>query len=97
MVTNHELEHAFKREWEEKVGREPIAYVLIETKANMLREVFKHLLMIPEVLEVHPILGAYDIIAKIKCEEDGEVKVTRNKIRKIKGVTKTETLITTIL
>ena len=56
-------------------------------------EVFNKISQLNEVLEVHPLFGEYDLIAKIEAkdyESIGEIIV--NKIRTIDGITDTKTI-----
>jgi len=51
---------------------------------------------IPEIVEVHPLFGEYDILVKIKCTDIDQIgEVVINKIRSMKGVMDTKTLIGT--
>ena len=51
---------------------------------------------INEIVEVHPLFGEYDILLKIETADiDSIGDVVINKIRSIKGVTDTKTLIGT--
>jgi DNA-binding Lrp family transcriptional regulator len=56
-------------------------------------EVFNTLSKIPEVIELHPLFGEYDLIAKIEAkdyESIGEIII--HKIKIIEGITDTKTL-----
>ena len=60
------------------------------------KEVYEKLKNTPEIIEVHPLFGEYDILLKIETEDiDSIGDVVINKIRSIKGVTDTKTLIGT--
>jgi len=51
---------------------------------------------IPEITEVHPLFGEYDILVKIECQDiDGIGEVVIKKIRSLKGVMDSKTLIGT--
>ena len=51
---------------------------------------------VPEITEVHPLFGEYDILVKIECPDiDGIGEVVIKKIRSLKGVVDTKTLIGT--
>jgi len=51
---------------------------------------------IPEITEVHPLFGEYDILVKIECPDiDGIGDVVIKKIRSLKGVMDSKTLIGT--
>ena len=60
------------------------------------KEVYGKLKNTSEVTEVHPLFGEYDILLKIETVDiDSIGDVVINKIRSIKGVTDTKTLIGT--
>ena len=73
-----------------------IAFVLIRTHPGHEREVYYHLYRLNKgsgISEVYPVIGHYNLIAKIKadtCEELGYIVV--NNINSIKGIRYTETL-----
>lgn len=51
---------------------------------------------ISEVVEVHPLFGEYDILVKINCDDIDHIgEVVIKKIRSMKGVMDTKTLIGT--
>ena len=61
------------------------------------KEVFHALThKIDDITEVHPLFGEYDILVKIECENIDTIgEVVIKKIRSLKGVTDTKTLIST--
>ena len=70
-----------------------IAYVMINTAPAHEHEIYNKLSKDPNIIELHPLFGEYDLIAKIKAEDLeklGEI-VTKN-IRSIKGIIDTKTL-----
>ena len=70
-----------------------IGYVLISAASAHEHEVYTKLSRVPEIVELYPLVGEFDIIAKIKVgdfEKLGEIVV--NKIRSIKDVIDTKTL-----
>ena len=70
-----------------------IGFVLIHVSTMCESEVFNKLSKIPEVIELHPLFGEYDIIAKIEAkdyESIGEILI--HKIRTIDGILYTSTL-----
>ena len=75
-----------------------IAFVLIRTLSGHEREVYYHLHRLNKgsgISEVHPVMGHYNLIAKIRadtCEELGYILV--NKINPIEGISNAETLTT---
>lgn len=60
------------------------------------KEVYKKLKDTSEIIEVHPLFGEYDILLKIETTNiDSIGEIVINKIRSLKGVTDTKTLIGT--
>lgn len=61
------------------------------------KEVFKALdTEIPEVVEVHPLFGEYDLLVKIQSDSIDTIgEVIIKKIRSLRGVSDTKTLIST--
>jgi len=73
-----------------------IGFALLSISPLHEKNVFETLRNIPEVTEVHPLFGEYDILLKIEADNIefiGDVII--NKIRSIKGVVDTKTLIGT--
>ncbi len=76
------------------------AFILIEVKIGKENEVMKKLHSLEEIQEVHFLHGVFDLIAKIMMKRDllasdAEIlgQFVRQKVRKVKNVTKTQTLI----
>ena len=70
-----------------------IGFVLINAAPAHEHEVYTKLSKVPEIVEVHPLFGEFDLIAKIDAEDFeklGEIVV--KKIRSIKGVIDTKTV-----
>ena len=70
-----------------------VGFVLISAAPAHEHDVYNKISKIPETVELHPLFGEYDLIAKIEAENFdklGNVVVT--KIRSIKGVLDTKTL-----
>jgi DNA-binding Lrp family transcriptional regulator len=60
------------------------------------KEVFNSLKTINEISEVHPLFGEYAILVKIDCADIDEIgDVVIKKIRALKGIVDTKTLIGT--
>jgi DNA-binding Lrp family transcriptional regulator len=60
------------------------------------KEVFEFLSKMPEISEVHPLFGEYDILVKIECGNiDAIGEVVIKKIRSLKGIVDSKTLIGT--
>jgi DNA-binding Lrp family transcriptional regulator len=70
-----------------------VGFVLINVSPAHEHDVYNKLSKIPQIVELHPLFGEYDLIAKIDApdfEELGTIIV--NKIRSITGVLDTKTL-----
>ncbi len=70
-----------------------IGFVLISTAPTKEHEVYNKLTTLKEIMEIHPLFGEYDLIAKIDAEDFnvlGEIVV--DKIRTVNGVIDTKTL-----
>ena len=73
-----------------------IGFALLSISPLYEKTVYTELSNIPEVIEVHPLFGEYDILLKIECGSiDSIGSVVINKIRATKGVVDTKTLIGT--
>jgi len=56
-------------------------------------EVFNKLSKLPEVIELNPLFGEYDLIAKIEAEDYESIgEIILQKIKTIEGITDTMTL-----
>ena len=70
-----------------------IGFVLISTAPAKEHDVYHELQKIPEIVDLHPLFGEYDFIAKIETDDFNKLgQIVVNKIRKIKGVIDTKTL-----
>jgi DNA-binding Lrp family transcriptional regulator len=70
-----------------------LCFVLISTKPSFERKVYDKLTILPEIIELHPLLGQYDIIIKIKIDDYKKLEnFVLNEIRKINGISDTITL-----
>ena len=70
-----------------------IGFVIIHVSTMCESEVFNKLSKIPEVIELHPLFGEYDIIAKIEAKDyEGIGEILIHKIRTINGILYTSTL-----
>ena len=70
-----------------------LGFVLMRVAPAHEKDVFKKLTKLLEVVEIHPLFGEYDLLAKVESvgyESIGEIVV--NKIRTIEGITDTQTL-----
>jgi DNA-binding Lrp family transcriptional regulator len=70
-----------------------IGFVLIKAAPAHEHEVYNKLSKIPEIVELHPLFGEYDLIAKIEVENFEKLgSIVVNKFRSIEGVVDTKTL-----
>jgi len=70
-----------------------VGFVLINTAPAREHDVYNTLRGMEKVIEVHPLFGEYDLIAKIEAKDYNELgKVVVNTMRTIPGVTNTRTL-----
>jgi len=70
-----------------------LGYVLIIAAPTHEHEVYNKLSKIPEVIELLPLFGEYDLIAKIEAEDFEKLaEIVIKKIRSIEGVIDTKTL-----
>ncbi len=70
-----------------------MGFILISTAPAREHEVYSELLKIEEIVELHPLFGEYDLIAKVEAADFDELgKIVVDKIRAIEGVADTKTL-----
>ena len=70
-----------------------ISFVLISAAPAKEHDVYNKLSKVPEIIELHPLFGEYDLIAKIQAENFENIgDIVLNKIRTIKGIIDTKTL-----
>jgi DNA-binding Lrp family transcriptional regulator len=70
-----------------------VSYVLINTEPTYEYKVYNALRKIPRIIELHPLFGEYDFIAKIESNNfEGLGDIVLNTIRSVKGVIDTKTL-----
>jgi DNA-binding Lrp family transcriptional regulator len=70
-----------------------IGFILINVAPAHEHEVYNKLSKIPQIVELHPLFGEYDLIAKIDANDFEELgTIIVNKIRSITGVIDTKTL-----
>jgi DNA-binding Lrp family transcriptional regulator len=59
-----------------------VGFVLISAAPSKEHDVYNHLLKVPEIVELHPLFGEYDLIAKIEGSDfDTLGSIIVNKIR----------------
>lgn len=70
------------------------AYVLIVTDPALTKEVYAHLQQIPNVVELHEVMGPYDIVCEIEAEDLADIPpILGERIRRIAGVESTTSLV----
>ena len=70
-----------------------IGFVLINTAPALEHEVYNKLSKVPQIIELCPLFGEYDLIAKIEAENFEKLgEIVIDKIRSIQGVIDTKTL-----
>ena len=71
-----------------------IGFILISAAPAHEHEVYNKLSKVKEIVELHPLFGEYDIIAKVKVEDVSQLSdFIMEKVRSIDGVQRTSTLI----
>ena len=70
-----------------------IGFVLITIAPAREHDVYTKLSKVPEIIELHPLFGEYDLLAKIEGDDFESLGViVVNKIRSIEGILDTKTL-----
>jgi DNA-binding Lrp family transcriptional regulator len=70
-----------------------VGFVLIGVEPQRERQVQDTLMKVEEVVELYPLFGEYDLIAKVEAPDyDSIGEVVLSKIRTIQGVRATKTL-----
>ena len=70
-----------------------IGFVLMHISPLHEHEVFNKISQLQDVLEVHPLFGEYDLIAKIEAKDYDRIgEIVIHKIRTIDGITDTKTI-----
>jgi DNA-binding Lrp family transcriptional regulator len=70
-----------------------VGFIFIKTAAKKEHKAFRELQRIPEIIELTPLFGEYDLLAKIEAHDFNMLsRIVMNKIRKIDGVEDTMTL-----
>jgi DNA-binding Lrp family transcriptional regulator len=71
------------------------AYVLVVTTPGSTRGVLTTIKSIPGVVEIHEVMGPYDIVVEIEVESLGDVPpILSDKIRTVPGIESTTSLVT---
>ena len=70
-----------------------IGFVLIDIEPTHEKQVYEALLTIDQIVELYPLFGEYDLIAKVEADTyDAIGSVVVSRIRTIQGVKATKTL-----
>ncbi|HKZ48507.1 MAG TPA: Lrp/AsnC ligand binding domain-containing protein [Thermoplasmata archaeon] len=70
-----------------------VGFVLIGVEPKREREVQDRLMKVEEIVELYPLFGEYDLIAKVEADDYDKIgEVVVSKIRTITGVRATRTL-----
>ncbi len=73
-----------------------IGFALLSISPLYEKSVFESLKNVSEIIEIHPLFGEYDILVKIQTEDIDTIgEVVIKKIRALKGIVDTKTLIGT--
>ncbi len=71
------------------------AYVLIVTDPIKTKEIFAELRKIPELVEIHEVMGPYDIVCEIEAADLTDIPpILGERIRRIPGIESTTSLVT---
>ena len=74
------------------------AFVFINTAPTKERSVYGELCHVKEIVELHPLVGDFDMIAKVEAPDlDRLGQIVIDKIRSVPGVIDTETSLVTML
>ena len=70
-----------------------IGFILVKAAPALEHEVYNKLLNVVEIIELNPLFGEYDLIAKIEAENFEKLaEIIINDIRSVKGIIDTKTL-----
>jgi DNA-binding Lrp family transcriptional regulator len=71
------------------------AYVLVVTDPGKTRRVMEAMRQVPGIVELHEVMGPYDIVAAIEVENLQDIPpILGGKIRAIEGIESTTSLVT---
>jgi DNA-binding Lrp family transcriptional regulator len=73
-----------------------LGFALLSISPLHEKTVFESLKNVPEIIEIHPLFGEYDILVKIQTVDIDTIgEIVIKKIRALKGIVDTKTLIGT--
>lgn len=73
-----------------------IGFALLSISPLHEKSVFEALRNIPQITEIHPLFGDYDILIKMECTDIDQIgELVIQKIRSLKGVVDSKTMIGT--
>ena len=71
------------------------AYVLVVTDPGKTRHVVEEIRKIPNIVEMHEVMGPYDIVVEIEVENLQDIpSILGERIRTIEGIQSTTSLVT---
>ena len=71
------------------------AYVLVVTDPTKTRHVHEEIAKVPHIVELHEVMGPYDIVVEIEVESLQEIPtILGERIRTIDGIQSTTSLVT---
>jgi DNA-binding Lrp family transcriptional regulator len=71
------------------------AYVLVVTDPGKTRRVMQAMSEVPSIVEMHEVMGPYDIVAEIEVENLQDIPpILGGKIRALEGIESTTSLVT---
>ena len=72
----------------------PMAYVLINTEPKFMEKVVETLEKLDSVIEIFPVYGVYDVVAKIQADSMDKLKeIVTLKVRSLDEVRSTITML----
>ena len=70
------------------------AFILVQTERDKVQDVAQQFLDMPGITEVHAVAGRYDLVAVARVRENDDLaKLVTEQLIKVKGLTRTTTLI----
>jgi len=80
--------------WRAAGAATKIGFVLIDIEPTREKEIYAALMKIGQIVELYPLFGDYDLIAKVEADSYDTIgAIVVSKIRSIAGVKATKTLV----